>query len=67
VNDSLSARSRFLTCAAFVVASVCSVSRTISAQEVMDQKSVIEVRVQYLADLDTLHARFLTWRVSARA
>ena len=56
---SLSVGSRFLTCAAVVVASLCAASRTAIAQEVMDQKSVVEVRAQYLADLDTLHSRFV--------
>jgi uncharacterized damage-inducible protein DinB len=61
VNYPLSDQSRFATrvVAVVAIASLCASSRSANAQDVMDQKSVIEVRTQYLADLDTLHSKFV--------
>jgi uncharacterized damage-inducible protein DinB len=58
-NSSLVSRLEMRWLAAAAVASFCVASRGAGAQEVMDQKSVVEVRTQYLADLDSLHSRFV--------
>jgi hypothetical protein len=51
--------SRPLTLALAIAAAAFVPSRTVAAQDVFDAKTATYIRDSYLADLDTLHARFM--------
>lgn len=44
-----------------VIAAITAPTRTADAQDALSATSAVHVRDQYIADLDTLHARFIVY------